>query len=94
MGFHKGEIVRSLNGGDKDKIFFLTEEKDGFAFLVDGKRRKMKSPKKKSVKHILSEGLWPHPVTDCLAKGDAVLDSEIRRALAAFRDKFGSSKEV
>ena len=61
---------------------------------MDGKRRKLETPKKKRRKHVASAGVWTHPVTGRLKEGAPVLDSEIRAALAEARNKLNESKEV
>ena len=47
-----GDVVISTAGKDQGKTFLVTEIKDGFLFLVDGKTRKPSAPKKKSPKHV------------------------------------------
>lgn len=87
MDLKPGEIVRSAAGHDKEQLFCIMREEGDFLWLADGKRRTVKTPKKKRRKHVVSMGLWTHPVTGRIAKGQPVLDSEVRRALAAFRDE-------
>ncbi len=94
MNLSKGELVRSTKGHDKDTVYFIMRMEDDFLYLVDGKHKKVKAPKKKRWKHVISEGLWKHPVTECIQRDDLVLDSEIRKAIAIFRDKFSETKEV
>jgi len=94
MNLHRGEIVRSLKGNDDGRLYYVIKTEGEFLYLVDGKHRKVEAPKKKRQKHVNSEGIWTHPVTDRMQRGEPVLDSEIRKALAAFRDKFSETKEV
>lgn len=54
----------------------------------------LRLPKKKRRKHVVSAGVWTHPVAGRLQDGEPVLDSDIRRALAAFRNRFSEMKEV
>jgi hypothetical protein len=92
MDLHVGEIVRSLNGHDEGRLYYVLRTEGEFFYLVDGKHRKVEAPKKKRRKHVSLEGIWTHPVTDRMQSGEPVLDSEIRRALAAFRDKFSGNQ--
>ena len=74
----------------------MTEET---SFWSSGRRgsvkcRKLVTPKKKRRKHVVSAGVWTHPVAGRLQDGEPVLDSDIRRALAAFRNRFSEMKEV
>ena len=95
MHVQKGEIVRALRGHDAEGSFYVMHVEEGFVYLADGKRRTVANPKKKREKHVASEGIWTHPVTERILAGAPVLDSELRRALAAFRDKkFSETKEV
>lgn len=90
-----GHIVRSLKGHDAGDFFYVLRVEGDFIYLADGKRKTVADPKKKRCKHAAPEGVWTHPVTDRIMRGEPVLDSEIRRALAAFREKkFSETKEV
>ncbi len=51
----KGEIVRSLQGHDKDRLYVVIGVANDFAYVVDGKYRKKDKPKKKRIKHIKDE---------------------------------------
>ncbi len=48
----KGLIVKATKGKEKNQVFVVTECKEGFCFLADGKRLKKNKPKKKSLKHV------------------------------------------
>lgn len=94
MTVRQGDVVRSVAGHDKDQFFLVTREEGDFLWLADGKSRKIETPKKKRRKHVVSAGLWTHPVAGRMKDGEPVLDSEIRKALAAFRNRFSETKEV
>ncbi len=49
----RGQIVASKAGHDEGRFFVVLEVKNGFAYLADGKERKLLSPKKKNLKHIV-----------------------------------------
>ena len=92
MSAQRGEIVSSLRGNDTGRRYYVIQSEGDFLYLVDGKHRKAEAPKKKRRKHVISEGLWTHPVTDRIQRGEPVLDKEIRKALAVFRDKFSGNQ--
>ena len=94
MTLTRGNVVRSAAGHDKGDLFLILREEGDFVWLVDGRCRKIETPKKKRRKHVVSAGVWTHPVIGRLIDGEPVLDSEIRRALAAFRNRFSETKEV
>ncbi len=50
--FSVGEIVQSLAGHDKEKLFVVMKVSGEHVFLSDGKNRKVCSPKRKKIKHI------------------------------------------
>ena len=87
MTFLRGDVVRSVAGHDRGDLFLVLREEGDFLWLVDGKCRKRR-------KHVVSAGVWTHPVAGRLQDGEPVLDSDIRRALAAFRNRFSEMKEV
>ena len=80
------EIVLSLAGHDKGKLFFVLREEGEYVLLADGKGRKLATPKRKRKKHIQSVGTSAHPAILGLQRGEPVTDRALRRALAAFRD--------
>ncbi|MCF0123795.1 MAG: hypothetical protein HUJ67_06750 [Ruminiclostridium sp.] len=94
MTYRQGDVVRSVAGHDRDMVFLVVRAEGDFLWLADGKSRKVETPKKKRRKHVVSAGLWTHPVAGRMKDGEPVLDSEIRRALAAFRNRFSETKEV
>ena len=94
MIVRQGDVVRSAAGHDKDQFFLVLREEGDFLWLVDGKSRRLETPKRKRRKHVASAGVWTHPVTGRLREGAPVLDSEIRAALAEARNKLNESKEV
>ncbi len=94
MTLTRGNVVRSAAGHDKGDLFLILREEGDFVWLVDGRCRKIETPKKKRRKHVVSAGVWTHPVIGRLQDGEPVLDSEIRKALAAFRNRFSETKEV
>ena len=50
--FSVGDIVKSIAGRDKDVKFLVIEVENERVLVVDGKTRKIKSPKKKNKKHL------------------------------------------
>ena len=49
-----GDLVISLAGRDKGKNFVVVKVEKDYAYLVDGKVRKVGNLKKKNIKHIKS----------------------------------------
>ncbi len=53
MNVLQGSVVRSLAGHDKDNYFVAVKIDGSNVYIVDGKERKLESPKKKNIKHLL-----------------------------------------
>ncbi|MGI5971221.1 MAG: hypothetical protein ACOX7P_05800 [Oscillospiraceae bacterium] len=84
MDIEISDIVVSLAGRDKGKYFFVVGTDGDYAFIADGKGRCIGSPKRKKRKHLRRVAESDSRVAYKLMAGDRVLDSEIRRALAAY----------
>lgn len=88
----RGEIVCPTKGHDQGIAHYVLRTEGELLYLVDGKNRPVKAPKKKRQLHVISKGIWIHPVTVRIQEGEPVLDSEIRRALAVHRDEFSDNQ--
>lgn len=85
MAIQTSHIVRSTDGRDSGALFFVVAAGDGFVHLADGKRRKLENPKRKKLRHICFEADGDSRVAEKLKNGEAVTNSELRRALAQYR---------
>ncbi len=55
--FLVGDIVKSLSGHDKNRLFVVTAiDKNGYLVIIDGKYRTMDKPKIKNPKHLIKVG--------------------------------------
>ncbi len=52
MDIIKGSVVRAKAGRDKGSYFVVLNLEENFAFIADGKTRKLENPKKKNLKHL------------------------------------------
>lgn len=84
MEIQKSNIVSSLAGRDKGKLFFVIDREDSFALLADGKGRKIEKPKRKKLKHLRFIANCSCLTAEKISSGEKVTNSELRRALAAF----------
>ena len=84
MDISKSDIVLSLAGRDKGKLFYVMDTEDNFVFLADGKGRKLENPKRKKLKHVRRVSRTETRVAMKILNGDKVLNSELRRDLATF----------
>ena len=86
------DIVFSLAGHDKGREYVVLKTDDSFAWLVDGKTRKLTNPKRKSLKHLCLGKMGSPELADALNAGKTT-DSAIRKELAKFRSEAGMTEE-
>ena len=93
MDISKSDIVMSLAGRDKDKLFYVIDTEDNYVLLADGKGRKLENPKRKKLKHVRRVSRTETRVAAKIQNGDKVLNSELRRDLATFGQQFNSQNQ-
>lgn len=83
-----GQIVRSKAGKDKGSLYFVWRVGEGFADVLDGKKRKINRPKVKRFKHlVVTDRLDEETLAHILAgREDGSTDYRIRRILLAYRN--------
>ena len=93
MCISKGDIVVSLAGRDKDGLFFVMGVEGQFALLSNGKTRKLENPKRKKLKHIRFAARTDSNAAGKIRSDSKVLNSELRRDLAIYGQKFNSQNQ-
>ena len=79
MMLETGSVVRAKAGRDKDKFFLVKEVSEGFAYICDGKRRKLENPKKKNLIHL--------ELTNTTAEDSMDTNRKIRKFLSDYAQK-------
>lgn len=74
-----GSVVRAKAGRDKDNFFIVVKIEEGYAYICDGKRRKVDKPKKKKLIHLQA--------TETVASQSMDTNRKIRKALSEFSGK-------
>jgi large subunit ribosomal protein L14e len=88
MNIEKTNIVKSLAGRDKGRMFMVLDlEDENFALLVDGKLRRLESPKRKKLKHIKYVSSNNTRTGERMRRGEKVTNAEIRRTLSQLFEK-------
>ena len=93
MDIGKSDMIVSLAGRDKGQFFFVVDTDGDFVLIADGKGRKLETPKRKKRKHIQKVLQADTRVAEKSRNGDKVLNSELRRELAVFSQKFNSQNQ-
>jgi len=82
MDINKGDIVRSIAGRDKTKLFFVTSLDDGgYLNLVDGRIRHVDNQKRKKLKHVQFYSSSDSRVRDKILSNESITDAEVRKAI-------------
>ena len=85
------DVVISKKGKYDGEMFFVTDVKNGFALLADGKRRKITNPKKKNILHLEETNLSSEAVRERLESGsntvDALMRAELKRLKFMLKSK-------
>jgi ribosomal protein L14E/L6E/L27E len=84
MEIDKSDIVRSVNGRDAGKVFFVCEMDGEYAMIADGKSRRLEKPKRKKLKHLAFVAKTESRVALKIQSGEKVSNGDIRKALAIF----------
>ena len=81
------DVVVSTAGHDAGALFYVLEADGVWLYLANGKDRSIEKPKRKKSKHARKVLRSETRVAEKLRAGDKVLNSELRRDLAYFRQK-------
>lgn len=77
-----GQIVHSRAGRDKDRYFIVVGIVDNdYVLLADGDLRKINSPKKKKVKHLVFHSMVAEDIKSMLAENKRITDADLRKSL-------------
>ncbi len=83
--FTRGQVVICKCGRDKAYPFLVKMVDKEFAYIVDGKRRKLDKPKKKKFMHLQKTNYIDEAIKSKIDKGEYLLDSDIRKALEPYK---------
>ena len=87
------DVVVSRAGRDRDQLFYVIGTEGVYTLLANGKDRTLEKPKRKKLKHVSKVLRAETRVAAKLLAGDKVLNSELRRDLAAFGQQFNSQNQ-
>ena len=78
-----GQIVIPKSGRDKGLPMVIVGTEDEYAFIADGKMRRLDKPKKKKHKHLQITHTFVNLTPPC---GRALQDADLRKALRAYSE--------
>ncbi len=90
-----GQIVKSKAGRDKDRVFIVSQILDEqYVLVCDGDLRKLSSPKKKKVKHLVIYNTVLTEFADKLQGNENLDDALVKRLLEPFTQDASKEMEV
>jgi len=81
-----GDVVCSKNGRFKGQCFVVIAIDNDMVKIVNGKQRKMDSPKIKKIKHLLLGVGHSNHIMEKLEQGLKVTNNEVRITLSKYTD--------
>ena len=54
MDFENGLVVKAKSGRDKNRFFVVIGCDGEYAYIADGKTRRLERPKRKNIKHLFT----------------------------------------
>ncbi len=81
------DVVSSTAGRDRGQMFYCVGTDGMYVLLANGKDRTLEKPKRKKLKHVSKVLRAETRVAAKLLAGDKVLNSELRKDLAYFRQE-------
>jgi len=82
--YELADIVRSVNGRDEGKLFFVIGFDGEYVLLADGRGRRIEKPKRKKLKHTERVGQSASRAVEKLKSGEKVTNADLRRGLSDY----------
>lgn len=77
-----GDVVKATAGRDKDRFFLVISVTDGFAYIADGKTRKIGKLKKKNLKHLIkAAGATLYSEALKIKRGESFGNERLKKAI-------------
>jgi large subunit ribosomal protein L14e len=81
-GVALGQIVHSRAGRDKGRFFIIVGVIDeNYVLIADGDLRKINSPKKKKIKHLVFHDKFAEDIKKSLEENKRITDADLRKSL-------------
>jgi len=87
MDIDKSDVIISRAGRDHGQLFFVMDTDEQYVYLADGRGRKLEKPKRKKRKHVQKLAQTESRIARKIKNGEKVLNSELRKELAAIGQK-------
>jgi ribosomal protein L14E/L6E/L27E len=83
---YPGSVVFSKAGRDKGSVFIVISVEGEYAYLSDGRTRKVRKPKKKKLKHVMPVKYKDEVIAGIIASKNAAAldDAVIKKAIERY----------
>jgi len=90
-GLKAGQVAFSKAGRDRGGAFIVIRTEGEYAYIADGKLRRLDNPKKKKAKHLQPVNFIDNEIAEKLSimkekKDGYITDSDIRKALERYTE--------
>ena len=92
--FQIADLVVSVSGRDKERVFMVTEILDSnYVLIADGALRKLEKPKKKKIKHLKeTQFVLNERILSKISEGKNLTNAELRKAIRSLWDAESEEK--
>lgn len=88
-GVSIGQVVKSIAGRDKGRLYMVVGVEGRMLLLVDGFSRKLRRPKRKNILHVQLTNVVNLDIKNRLQRGGLVRDEEIHNFIKKLYEKEG-----
>ena len=82
----EGDVVVSLSGRDRGRLFFVLSCDEKTVTLADGRLRRVSRPKRNNRRHVAQSAYESPVVREHLSSGAPLTDAVLRKTLSALTD--------
>ena len=93
MHYAQSNIVKASAGRDRGKLFYVLCVEGEYLLLADGKGRRVEAPKRKKRRHVQFVSAEQTRLSEKIRSDEKITNSELRRALASFRETSNLDQE-
>jgi ribosomal protein L14E/L6E/L27E len=82
-----GSIAISKAGHDKGEVFVIKNSDSEYIYLMDGKNRTIKEPKKKNIKHVQCVHYTDKILLEKHLGQEKIINEDVKRAIKLYKSK-------
>jgi len=87
-------MAKSLKGHDRNKFYLVIEETEKTVSLVDGRTKKLNSPKIKAKKHVQAINSLPDEINEEREEIKNLTDEKVAHLLKSYKKAIGLKEDI